>query len=124
MLPAKREVVSKFRMDNRRPRGQSLFRVRDYRERLVFHLNQIERIPRGIPILRDYGGDSLAGETDFAGGEDVMRGDLERWVVRGSRQCADFVFELRAGANRDYTGKPARRVGVKFFDLRVGVGAS
>ena len=53
-----------------------------------------------------------------------MRGDLERWIICGGWQSADFAFELRASANLDYTGKPARRVGVKFFDLRVGVGAS
>jgi hypothetical protein len=52
-------------MNDRRVRRERLLGIRDDRERLIVYVNQIEGVPHRVPILGNYGGDSLANITDF-----------------------------------------------------------
>ena len=96
----------------------------DDRQRFIFHLNQIERIPRRIAILGNDRRDSLTDVTDFVDGEDVVFGNSERFVAAANGQSADLIFDFRACDDGDNTGMLACRVRLKAFDLRVSVGGS
>src|SRR5215831_20395498 len=110
-------------MDNWRPQDESLFRIRDNRQGFIFHLNEIERIPRRVAILGNDSGDSLADVTDFVDGEDVVFGNPERLIAAANGQSADLIFELGSGDHSDDPRMSACGLRLDAFDLCVGVWA-
>src|SRR5437016_11821797 len=100
---AKGDVVGPLGMNHRRAWGQRLLRIRDYRQKLIFHANQIERVRSRIALLGDYGCDSLADVTDFIGCEHVVFGNPERLIAAAGRQGADLIFDLRSRDDGDDT---------------------
>src|SRR5262245_3486088 len=108
-------------MDNRRPRSESLFRIRNYRQGFVFHLNEIERIPRRVAILGYDSGDSFANVADLVDGKDVVFGNPEGLIATTNRQGAYLIFELGTRDDGDDPGMLACTLRLKAFDLCVGV---
>jgi len=58
-------------MDYRRPGRERLLRICDNGQRLVFNLNQIERVARPIAVLGDYGRHALADIAHLVDCQDV-----------------------------------------------------
>src|SRR5262245_32937299 len=106
-------------MDNWRARGESLFRIRDYRQGFIFHLNEIERIPRCVALLGNDSGDSLADVTGFVNGEDVVFGNPEGFIAAANGQSADLIFEFGARDDSDDAGMSAGDLRLEVFDLCV-----
>ena len=111
-------------MDHRRSRGQGLLRIRHYRQRLVFHANEIERVLRRIAILGGHGCHSLADIADLVDREDVVLGNPQRFIAAADRQGPDLILNLRACDDGNDTGMPAGRVCLEAADPRVRVGTS
>jgi len=65
VIPLARHVVP----DHRRPRVQGLPGVDDHRQRLVLHVDQLERVAGGVPVLGDDERHLLALEPDLVGGQ-------------------------------------------------------
>src|SRR5262245_65329705 len=110
-------------MNNWRPRGESLFRVRDYWQGFIFHLNKIERISRCVAILGNDSGDSLSDITDFVDGKDVVFRNPECFIAAANGQSADLIFELGPRDHGDDPRMSACDLRLDAFDLCVGAWA-
>src|SRR5262245_51274904 len=111
-------------MDNWRSRSEGLFRIRNYRKGFVFHLNEIDRIPRRVAILGNDSGDSLADVTDLVDGENVVFGNPEGFIATADGQGADLIFELGPRDNGDDPRMSACDFRLDAFDLCMGVRTS
>jgi len=110
-------------VDHWRSGRERFLRIYNYWQRVIFHINQIERIPRCVAIFGHYNGHSLADVANFIDGKNVVFGYSESWIVRGSRKRADLIAQLGAGENSHDAGMPARRIRVDALDLGVRVRA-
>src|SRR3990172_350001 len=124
VLPAKGHIVGPFGVDHWGAGRERFFRVSNRRQRLVLHVDQVERVARRIAIFGDNRRHSVAHVTDLVDRQDVMLGNSQSRVAGGGRQSADLIAQLRAGENRDNAGMAPRRVRVEAFDLGMRVRAS
>ena len=105
--------------DHGRAGFHRLLRRDDGRQRVVVHVDQLERVDRRVGVLGDDRRDLLSLEPHLVGGQD-------RLCVAGERRHPGQVVlgHQLAGDHRDDAGCGRRAGGVDRVDLRMGVRAA
>ena len=127
--PGESDIPRRFVVELRRVRRERGFRVHDGRERLVLHIDEIERVARDVAIHRDDNRHRLADIADAirrhrpdrsAGTNPFMPGTASPSRPGSGPQSAR---NCRAAVGRDHAGMRQRGGDVHPHDPRVGIDA-
>ncbi len=123
--PGEREVPWHVVVELRRATVGHLLGVHAPLERLVIHVDEVDRVAGGAAGRRHDHRHAVADVTHLVVGQQRVRRHLEVAVghVPGAGNRGHPVLDVGAGVDRDHAGRALRRTQVDAGDPRVGVGA-